>query len=323
MDSWAGGALPLGMGMHGLITAADVTPHLLVAGTTGSGKSRYMLRPIMAAALADNWQVIALDKSGIDFRAFHGHVNFHLVQWNDPEEVIERLRRVYALVVERQRWLTKAGKSQWEKGNGPRILVVIDEFSTLADNLVSSGRAELWRWARMVAAEGRKSGVVLALALQDPTAQSIDLRIRRNCSAVALKVQDEAASRVIINAGGAEKLMPGHFLARVGGLQAGVTFKPTDRDIEEYLNMHPAASTWAVDWLEKIGTELFKLPETTTEKILRFAAEGLSMNEIQRRVFNGRTGGAFFNQVKLALAASTTNNTTTTESTDETGAGQE
>jgi hypothetical protein len=47
------------------------------------------------------------------------------------------------------------------------------------------------------------------------------------------------------------------------------------------------------------------------------------MNEIQRRVFNGRTGGAFFNQVKLALAASTTNNTTTTESTDETGAGQE
>lgn len=215
---------------------------------------------------------------------------------------------------------------------GGRVLVVIDEFSTLADNLESAGRMELWRWARMIAAEGRKSGIVLALALQDPTAQSIDLRIRRNCSAVALRVQDETASRVIINEAGAEKLELGQFLARVGGLQAGVTFKPSDHDIQDYLKVHPALAIWDAEWLLADGEVIEVRPETTDEKIRRLAREGMSLNEIQRQVFNGRTGGAFFNQVRAAMNSpqpplrrgeppSTTGSTTTTTGGSGTGGG--
>lgn len=50
----------------------------------------------------------------------------------------------------------------------PHILDVMDEFANLADALPTNERRELWPGARMIDAEGRKAGVHLALALQDP-----------------------------------------------------------------------------------------------------------------------------------------------------------
>lgn len=61
----------------------------------------------------------------------------------------------------------------------PRILAIIDEFATPADVLPTDERRDLWRAAHMIAAEGRKAGVHLMLALQDPARKSLDLRIRR------------------------------------------------------------------------------------------------------------------------------------------------
>jgi DNA segregation ATPase FtsK/SpoIIIE-like protein len=88
----------------------------------------------------------------------------------------------------------------------------MDEFANLADALPTNERRELWRGARMIAAQGRKAGVHLALALQDPTHKSLDLRIRRNYLPLSFRVKDGDASRVILGAGGAEQLSPRQFL---------------------------------------------------------------------------------------------------------------
>lgn len=82
-----------------------------------------------------------------------------------------------------------AGVSAWGRMPGavpsapppaPCVLAVMDAFDNLADALPANELRELWRGARMIAAEGRKARLHLAQALQDPTHKSLDLLIRRN-----------------------------------------------------------------------------------------------------------------------------------------------
>ena len=74
----------------------------------------------------------------------------------------------------------------------------------------------------------RKSGIHLALAVQNPTWQSLDLGIRRNCTPLTFRVNGGDASRVILNTPGAEALGNRQFLTVMGGLERGVAFAPGD-----------------------------------------------------------------------------------------------
>ena len=102
----------------------------------------------------------------------------------------------------------------------------------------------------MVAAEGRKAGVHLALALQDPTHKALDLRIRRNCTPVSFRVKDGDASRVILGAGGAENLPERQFMTVIGSLVRGVGFGPDDEEIYQFLGARPVTNFPAPEWLE-------------------------------------------------------------------------
>lgn len=303
MRRWPGRSLLLGMGAQGPIAAdPEAAPHLLIAGTTGSGKTRYGLRPLIAAALAGGWQAAIFDRSGLDYLVFREHPGARLVILEEGEQAIWYLRAMYAEIRRRFEEMTAEGASSWSRweGRGPRILGAFDEFGNLADSLAPKEREELWRWARMVAAEGRKAGVHLALALQDPTHKSIDLRIRRNMSALAFRVRDGDASRVVLNAGGAEGLGLRQFMATLGGgLVRGVAFAPSDEEIEGLLGERGVrSSVLDVGWMEiETGAEGI---EDKDEEIRRLATEGLSMNEIQRRVY-GYAGGAAFAAVRAAL----------------------
>ena len=273
LDDWRGGALPLGLGARGLITMdAETNPHLLVTGTTGSGKTRYGLRPVIAMALADGWLVAIFDRSGLDFLPFAGHPNVRLIVLDNPAEAIGYLAALYAMIQRRFRMLAQAGASTWGRlpGAGARILGVFDEFSNLADSLDERERVELWRQARMVAAEGRKAGVHLALALQDPTFRSLDLRIRRNMTPISFRVRDGDASRVVLNAAGAESLPPRQFLTmdRGTGLVRGVGFAPEDDDIRAFLAARPAAEVIEADWLDAIPTPILIRNNDSTMRLV-------------------------------------------------------
>lgn len=253
LEQWQGEGWPLGVGPAGLLVIdPDTYPHLLLAGTSGSGKTRFGLRPLIASSLTAGWLVIILDRSGLDFLPFRDHANAYTVVVNDPAGAITYLLKLYDEIQSRFNLLRQAGVSTWGRLGGvagPRILAVLDEFANLADALPGRERDELWRAARMIAAEGRKAGVHLTIALQDPTHRSLDLRIRRNCLPVSFKVKDLDASRVVLGSGGAEKLAPRHFLTVMNGLVAGVAFDPSDEEIEELLMSRPVAPFAPPAWL--------------------------------------------------------------------------
>jgi hypothetical protein len=308
LNGWQGGSLPLGMSSQGLILAnPESQPHFLIAGTSGSGKTRYGLRPLIASALADGWQTAIFDRSGLDFLPFRDQPNANLTLLDNPADAVGYLEAIYAEIQRRFVTLRDAGVSTWGRlpGAGPRLLAVFDEFSNLADSLSNQDREALWRNARMVAAEGRKAGVHMALALQDPTYKSIDLRIRRNCTPVSYRVKDQDASRVIIGADGAEMLGERQFLAAIGtNLVRGVGFAPQDEEIRGFLEHHRIAAIPAPGWLQPAS---IPAPEShhETERIRELKSQGLSLNEIQRQVF-GFCGGAAYAAVREALGSTTT-----------------
>jgi DNA segregation ATPase FtsK/SpoIIIE-like protein len=186
---------------------------------------------------------------------------------------------------------------------GPRILTVIDEFANLADALPNSERKELWRYARMVAAEGRKAGIHLALALQDPTHKSLDLRIRRNCLPISFRVKDGDASRVILGAGGAERLPPRQFLTVMDRLIQGVAFAPSDQEIRSFLAARPVAAYPAPDWLDGETTipQETRVIDPNEQEIANMLTAGHSLREIQQQIF-GYAGGAAYEAVKRVQA---------------------
>ena len=194
---------------------------------------------LLTSALANGWQTIILDRSGLDFLPFVDHPNVHTILLPEAEKATECVALLYEFVQERLAILRQLRTSTWDRINvppgtphpGPRILVVIDEFANLADALEGKQREALWRGTRMVAAEGRKTDIHLALGLQDPTHKSIDLRIRRNCTSVAFRVKDPDASRVVLSTDGAEKLQDRQFLVILDKLIKGVAFAPSKEEL--------------------------------------------------------------------------------------------
>ena len=328
-QSYRGEGLPLGLGAQGLIaTNPELSPHLLIAGTTGSGKTRYGLRPVIASALAEGYQAAIFDRSGLDFQPFQGHPNAQIIRLEQPEQAIGYLRAMYAEIERRIDLLLESGASTWGllPNAGPRFLGVFDEFSNLADSMENREREELWRWARMVAAEGRKAGMHLALALQDPTHRSIDLRIRRNTTPISFRVRDDAASRVVLNAGGAEALPPRQFLALIGAaLVRGVAFSPDDEQIVQFLASRPVAELPEAEWLEggARASHDSPLPEIVelAEAIRPLWEDGERNMSALARAAGGQNAGSF--HYKLVEAMALLGSSTSTDSTGNGGRGSE
>lgn len=272
MQNWRPGKIALGVNEKGLLQAdPENFAHFLFAGTTGSWKTRGGMRVVVTCALASGWQVIIAGKQ-LDYKVFEQHPNAHLVPFSllkDPTRAIQLLRGVYAEIEHRDRQMSYSGFSLWSQTGRSQTLVVVDEFSNLSDALEDidpTRRKELWRWARMDTAEARKYGIHMAYALQDPTAQSIDLRIRRNTTPVMFRVKDAASSRTLLNMNGAEMLSARHFLASMVRLERGAAFAPSDEEIQQFLQAHPTPAEPA-EWIEGVLVHPTSLPETKQDLI--------------------------------------------------------
>ena len=141
MDAWPGRKFVLGAGTDQKALQLPwngPAPHLLMAGTTGSGKTRMGLRPVIAEGLALGWNVLILDRSGVDFELFADYPTCKIVRLeDDPERVTDYMLTVYDQLQERLRTLSAAGASTWERmpNPGPYLMVVIDEFASLSETL--------------------------------------------------------------------------------------------------------------------------------------------------------------------------------------------
>jgi hypothetical protein len=152
--------------------------------------------------------------------------------------------------------------------------VLIDELGNLADDIYTSEETSkegavrtktLWRWMSMIAKEGRKVGIRFIAALQDPTAKSVDLSFRRNCTLVSFQLGDASQSRSFIGAAGAELLQVGHFMTRNfsdnEGIVIGGGFAPSDDEIKAYLRQHSTMQTPPPAWIEGVVISQPALPK--------------------------------------------------------------
>lgn len=200
---------PIGMGESGLVDLDLVRdgPHALVGGTTGSGKSE-LLRSLVAGLAArvdpDHLVFVLVDYKGgsaFDQCARLPHV-VGLVTDLDEHLGERALRSLEAELAHRERRLREAGaqdhasyvRSGAPSGPLPRLVVVVDEFATLATELPEFLGALVG-----IAQRGRSLGVHLVLATQRPSGV-VNGNIKANTNLrIALRVQDAGDSTDIID----------------------------------------------------------------------------------------------------------------------------
>lgn len=200
------------------------TPHLFVAGATGSGKSvclNALLLSLLVSARPP--ELLMIDSKGVDFADFDGCKRLrggHVI--TDMPQAVESLRDVVQEMEQRQAVLRQNNArniSEVQAAGVPmeRLVVVVDE---LADFMMGRSGAEepLIRLAQ----KARATGIHLLLATQRPEAATFPGLLRANIpSRIALTVQKSIDSRIILDEGGAENLlMRGDMLIKLAGRDA-------------------------------------------------------------------------------------------------------
>ncbi len=215
----------LGVGPGGAPVAVDLVrdgPHVLVAGTTGAGKSELLQTFVAGLALGrspDELSFALVDfKGGASFGAC-GRLPHVLGQVTDLDPGLARraLAGLRAELHRRERILAAAEVASIDalpRGRLARLVVVVDEFRALADDL-----PDLVPGLLRVAAQGRSLGVHLVLATQRP-AGAVSADVRANVTLrIALRVVDVADSRDVVDSPHAARVpasTPGRLVLRRG-----------------------------------------------------------------------------------------------------------
>ncbi|MEV4715226.1 FtsK/SpoIIIE domain-containing protein [Micromonospora sp. NPDC049374] len=246
----------IGMTEHGPLTVDlhSDGPHGLVVGTTGAGKSEFLRTVVASLACAhspDALTFLLVDFKGggaFDACAALPHT-VGLVTDLDEHLAARALRCLRAELRHRERRLREAGVSDIDDLVAPdpplpRLLIVIDEFATLAVELPGFLGALV-----DVAQRGRSLGIHLLLATQRPQGV-VDGKIRANTNLrVALRVQDEADSRDVLGtrqAADIDRRRPGRAYVRLGaaevvGVQTALVSAATRRGQRERIEVTPFA----------------------------------------------------------------------------------
>jgi S-DNA-T family DNA segregation ATPase FtsK/SpoIIIE len=222
--------LTLGKTIHGEPYVADLTamPHLLIAGSTGAGKSvgiNGMLTSMLYRATPDDVRLIMIDPKRLELGMYEDIPHLLTPVVVDPKQAANALRWAVREMEERYKTLAAEGVRNIEQYNRniqhalaerrtppdgeqpkplPFIVVVIDELADLmmvASNEVEESIARLAQMARAV-------GIHLILATQRPSVDVITGLIKANLpSRIAFRVASKIDSRTILDSNGAEQLL--------------------------------------------------------------------------------------------------------------------
>ena len=212
-------AVWLGKDISGSAVWADLArmPHILIAGTTGSGKSgciNTILTSILLRSTPDDVRMILVDPKRIELNYYESIPHLLTPVVSSPKEaaavlancVAEMERRYERLSLVRARSLPEANRALRARGEEPLpyLLVVIDE---LADLMMVSPQAVEDAIIRL-AQKSRAVGIHLVLATQRPSVDVITGMIKANVpSRIAFAVSSQTDSRVILDHAGAESLL--------------------------------------------------------------------------------------------------------------------
>ncbi len=208
--------VPLGLDVAGLpitATLADM-PHVLVAGTTGSGKSVMLnawITTLMMRTRPDELRMILVDPKQVEMVQYNGAPHLLTDVITDPAKVVSALRWSVAEMEARYKELAQAGVRNLEGFNKlegiqqkPYIIFIIDE---LADLMMYAAN-EVEDMITRIAQKARAVGIHLVLATQRPSVDVITGLMKANIpSRISFNVSSMIDSRVIIDTPGAEKLL--------------------------------------------------------------------------------------------------------------------
>ena len=258
LQSHTGNGLVLGMGQQGIIRVdLTHTPHILLSGSSGAGKTRRALRPMVAQALTQGAAVVLLNESAADFSPFYDHPNAFIIYGNSYTYT-KFLQSVIREMERRESILRQARVSEWSRlpdhlRDGPSILIVIDEVLSLAMLMSSREQRQFWGLLATYASRARKLSMGSIGALTDPTYRILGpgLNWREQCNArITFRVAKANISRAVLDTDGAEGLAEGQFLAMLGSnLKQGTAANPSDRELDTYLTQHPVTPITGQDWL--------------------------------------------------------------------------
>jgi len=199
------------------VTDLKKLPHLLIAGTTGSGKSvgiNAMILSLLYKNSPDNLKMIMIDPKMLEFSMYNDIPHLLTPVITKPTEAINALASMVAEMEKRytmmastrtkniENYNEKAQKDGFDKF--PYIVIIIDE---LADLMMTSGKEVEISIAR-IAQKARACGIHLIVATQRPSVDVVTGLIKANLpSRISYKVGSKVDSKIIIDSLGAESLL--------------------------------------------------------------------------------------------------------------------
>lgn len=208
-------AMGLGKDVSGKIFVSDIAkmPHLLIAGSTGSGKSvcvNTLINSIIFKARPDEVKLLLIDPKVVELSNYNGIPHLLIPVVTDPSKAANALNWAVTEMNRRYKAFSDTGsrdiKSYNEKAEEkmPSIVIIIDE---LADLMMTSAK-EVEDYICRLAQKARAAGMHLVIATQRPSVDVITGVIKANIpSRIAFAVSSQTDSRTILDMGGAEKLL--------------------------------------------------------------------------------------------------------------------
>ena len=208
-------AFALGKDVSGktVICSLAKLPHVLIAGTTGSGKSVCLNCLILSLIRSTPEQIrlILIDPKMVELASYGGLPHLMVPVVTDPKQASAALQSAVEEMMRRYQLFAEHGVKSLDEYNRlrqsepcPRLIVVIDELSDLMIAAAKKVEEAIVRIAQM----GRAAGVHLVIATQRPSADVITGLIKSNIpSRIAFAVPSNVDSRIILDASGAEDLI--------------------------------------------------------------------------------------------------------------------
>ncbi|HWQ58551.1 MAG TPA: DNA translocase FtsK 4TM domain-containing protein, partial [Clostridia bacterium] len=265
-------AFALGKDIAGKNITADLDkmPHMLIAGATGSGKSVCINDIIISMAYKsspEDLRMVLIDPKVVEMRMYAPLPHLLLPVVTDAKKAAGALRwtvmemeRRYKLIAElNARDLARYNQLAGAEGEHlPKLVVVIDELADLMMVAAKEVEDSICRIAQL----GRAAGIHMIVATQRPSTDVITGLIKANIpSRIAFAVSSAVDSRVILDEGGAEKLLgKGDMLFHANGAskpQRAQAALVTDEEVErvmDFFTEHVEAQPMREDDFEKIAS---------------------------------------------------------------------
>ena len=256
----------LGLDVAGKIWTADLgkMPHLLVAGTTGSGKSVCLNSIILSLLYSngpDDLKLILVDPKRVEFPVYNGAPHLLTPVITDTKKTVNSLKWAIGEMERRFDILQKANRRDINSFNAaykiklPYIIIIIDELADLMAGQGAEVEACIIRLAQM----SRAVGIHLVVATQRPSVDVITGLIKANITTrIAFSVGSAIDSRTILDCSGAEKLLGrGDMLyitsdlSKPKRLQGAFVGEEDSRRVSEFLKRNYGGASYDTNVVEK------------------------------------------------------------------------